>query len=323
MSQWGQAQPGYQYPLQTGFPAVNPQLQPQNPQFQPPNPQFQPPNPQLQPQNATFQQGSFGIGGLVSQPTGFPGQQFQGLQQPPPPQVGLSGGSGFLQAQPTGFPAQAGNFQTRPAPPPVPRLPVVQPPQVPPIPPQFQNANQGPGLIGVPAAGHFLSASPGLSGPGLTSQPTGFAGRPAGAPIVPQVTGYIDPRLQMMTTTFMPVNASAFGSGAPPQLPPPQYNLQQSFQQHNLTHRGTATPQMSWALSKAEKKQYNNIFRSWDAQRTGFLSGQIASEVFKVSGLSKEELAQIWYISRLFWCGRCLTYALGISLISMIVANST
>jgi hypothetical protein len=100
----------------------------------------------------------------------------------------------------------------------------------------------------------------------------------------------------MMTTTFMPMNASSFGPGVVPQVAPPQYDLQQSFQQHNQVQRGTTTPQMSWALTKAEKKQYNDLFRSWDAQGTGFISGQAALEVFGVSGLPKDDLARIWYV---------------------------
>jgi hypothetical protein len=101
----------------------------------------------------------------------------------------------------------------------------------------------------------------------------------------------------MMTSTFMPMNTSSFGPGAAPQLAPPQYDLQQSFQQHNHVQRGNTTPQMSWGLSKAEKKQYNDIFRSWDAQGTGFISGQTALEVFGASGLPKDDLARIWYVS--------------------------
>lgn len=142
----------------------------------------------------------------------------------------------------------------------------------------------------------FLGPSPAI-GAGLASQPTGFVGRSGIAPLVSQPTGFLDPRLQMMTNTFMPVNQSSFGTGAVPQVAPPQYDLQQSFQQHNQVQRGTATPQMSWALSKAEKKQYNDIFRSWDAQRTGFISGQTALEVFGASGLPKDDLARIWTLA--------------------------
>lgn len=302
MAQWGQGQPGYQYPVQTGFPGANPQFQQQNPQFQQQNPQFQQQNPQFQQQNPQFQQqGGFGNAGLVPQQTGFPGQRMQGFQQPQ--QTGFQG-SGFMQAQPTGFPAQPGNFQQQPR--------QAPPPPVPPLPTQFQQQNQASGFLGLPQqqqpqVNRFMSASPGLGGPGLAPQATGFPGR--SGPLVPQMTGFVDPRLQMMSSTFMPMNAgSSFGAPAAPQLAPPQFNLQQSFQQHNQAQRGTPTPQMSWSLTKAEKKQYNDIFRSWDAQGTGFINGQTALEVFGASGLPKDDLARIWCV----YMFRIWKYALNI-----------
>ena len=101
----------------------------------------------------------------------------------------------------------------------------------------------------------------------------------------------------MMTQTFMPTNTSApYGPGGAPQLPQQQQNLVTSIQQHNQAQRGAAQQQISWALSKAEKKNYNNIFRSWDAQNTGFISGPTALEVFGASGLPKDDLARIWYV---------------------------
>jgi actin cytoskeleton-regulatory complex protein PAN1 len=111
------------------------------------------------------------------------------------------------------------------------------------------------------------------------------------------VTGYVDPRLQMMSTTFMPANVSSpYTSGGVPQLPPTQLpgglNLQQSFQEQ--AQLGTSSPKLSWALTKNEKKSYDAIFRAWDTQGTGFINGQTALEVFGQSGLDKNDLAKIW-----------------------------
>jgi hypothetical protein len=116
------------------------------------------------------------------------------------------------------------------------------------------------------------------------------------------MTGFIDPRLQMMQSTFMPVNlASPYGATGAPQLAPPQLqgglSLQQSFQQHNQSQRGTAAPRVPWALSKAEKKNYDSIFRAWDKDGSGFISGQTALEVFGQSGLDKNDLARIWTLA--------------------------
>ncbi|KZT11160.1 uncharacterized protein LAESUDRAFT_754850 [Laetiporus sulphureus 93-53] len=259
MAQWGQ---GFQYPMQTGY------------------------NPQQ------YQQGFQASPGLAPQPAGFPGQRPSGFQQPQ--QTGFPGVSGFQQPQQTGFPPQqtgfisqqtgfpgaAGTFQQRPPPPPVPS--------------QFQQQN-AQGFMGVPqqqAASRFMSASP------LTTQPTGFAGGGM-RPLVPQVTGFVDPRLQMMSTTFLPANPSMpYNPAGMPQLPQQgDMSLQQSFQQHNQAQRGNATPKIPWALSKAEKKNYDQIFRAWDVQGTGFISGQTALEVFGQSGLDKNDLAKVWALA--------------------------
>lgn len=262
--QWGGGQPGYQYPLQTGFP--------------PPNNQFQP---------------GFGAG-LPPQPTGFPGQR-PGFQQPQP--TGFPGNQGF-QPQPTGFQPGIGGFPQQQS-------------SIPPVPPLPNNLNSGFNRPNIPQGGSFLNqpqppqpqlqthsflnAPPNLGGnPGLRGPGGGFGGT---APLVAQPTGFVDPRLQLMSGSFLPANPSVpFNAGGALQFaggPPQGGSLQQSFQQYNQ-QRGTVAPQMPWALTKAEKKQYDQIFRAWDSQGTGFISGQVALEVFGQSGLGKNDLAKIW-----------------------------
>jgi hypothetical protein len=102
----------------------------------------------------------------------------------------------------------------------------------------------------------------------------------------------------MMSNTFMPANPSLPYQGGVPQFQPQTGpSLQQNFQQHNQTQRGTAAPKVPWTLSKAEKKNYDQIFRAWDASGSGFITGQTALEVFGQSGLDKNDLAMIWYCS--------------------------
>ncbi|KIJ10660.1 hypothetical protein PAXINDRAFT_172093 [Paxillus involutus ATCC 200175] len=183
---------------------------------------------------------------------GQPGFQY-------PVQTGFPVGFGGLAPQPTGFPG------ARPPPPPVP-----------PLPSHFQHKNM------------FLAAQP--TGVGLGSQHNGFAGRTP-ASLVPQVTGFVDPRLQLITNSFMPANiTSPYTSGGTPQLAPPP-------QQHNQSHGRGTTPKVPWVLSKAEKKQYDQIFRAWDAQGTGFVNGETALEVFGQSGLDRNDLARIWTLA--------------------------
>lgn len=207
MSQWGQGQPGYQYPMQTGYPA----------------------------QNQGFQQPNFPQGGLPPQPSFL-------NQRPPfqqPQQTGFPGAGPSLVPQQTGFP---GTFQQQ---------------QRPPIPPVPQ-------------------------------------------PLVPQATGFVDPRLQMMSNTFLPANpAASYNPTGTPQLLQPQQqlgglSLQQSFQQHNQEVKGTTAPRVPWTLSKAEKKSYDQIFRAWDTSSSGFVDGKTAIEVFGQSGLDRNDLARVW-----------------------------
>jgi hypothetical protein len=81
-----------------------------------------------------------------------------------------------------------------------------------------------------------------------------------------------------------------------PQLQPQPYNLVQSFQEHNQSQRGTTSQQLSWALTKAEKKSYDNIFRQW-VKGERFMSGPTAIGVFGGSGLYKDDLARVHPVS--------------------------
>jgi hypothetical protein len=226
---------------------------------------------------------------LQVQPTGYPGF----VQQQRPQQLG------GLQPQPTGFPGQ---FQ-QPQPTGFQRPPMGQM--------QFQQSGTLPPVPQLPAnlAGQnrFLSPSP-----GIPSQPTGFPGAgggsnflnaPSASPLVPQMTGYMDPRLAMMGSTFMPNASGAFPVGAG--AGGPQFggaSLQQSIAQHNEAQRGSSTVRIPWALSKQERKQYDQIFRAWDPTASGFLDGGKALEVFGASGLDQNNLAKIWYELSGFMC---------------------
>jgi len=270
---WQQGQPGFQYPMQTGMP----------PNFQ--QQQQSGFGGGLQPQAAGFP--SQRPGGFPMQQTGFQQPQQTGFQQPQ--QTGFQGGNlGFQQP---GFQGAVSGFQ-RAAP---------QPPPVPPIPNRFQGQTQSqlqPAQTGAPMFNSglqqpqrsFLSNSPGP----LVPQQTGFGG------LVPQMTGFVDPRLQLMAGTFMPANISApFNPAGLPQFAPqPQqgFNLQQSIQQHNQNQRGNAAPKIPWALSRNEKKQYDQIFRAWDTNGSGFINGDTALQVFGQSGLEKNDLARIWSV---------------------------
>ncbi|OBZ75962.1 Actin cytoskeleton-regulatory complex protein pan1 [Grifola frondosa] len=159
----------------------------------------------------------------------------------------------------------------------------------------------GNGFLGAPQqpANRFMNPSPAMNAQPLGAQPTGFMGGGM-RPLAPQMTGFVDPRLQMMSNTFLPANTAApYNPAGVPQFQPQMggLSLQQSFQQHNEAQRGSAVPKVPWALSKAEKKSYDQIFRAWDTRGTGFISGETALEVFGQSGLDKNDLAKIWALA--------------------------
>ncbi|KIO00856.1 hypothetical protein M404DRAFT_29251 [Pisolithus tinctorius Marx 270] len=196
-----------------------------------------------------------GFGGITSQPTGYPGVRPPASFQSQ--QTGFhdapGGPGGLLQAQPTGFSGVQTGFGQRPPPPPFPSIPN-----------QFQQ--------------HY---------PPLPPPP---------APLQQQ-SSFLNPA-QSRARTSTPHATDDWFRGAPQLQPAPQQqfgslSLQQSFQQHNQQHgRGTAS-KVPWALSKAEKRSYGQIFRAWDAQGTGFISGQTALEEFGQSALDRNDLAKI------------------------------
>ena len=145
---------------------------------------------------------------------------------------------------------------------------------------------------------------------GIQSQQTGFPGQPT---LMPQATGYPGPisngaMLGSFSTvpttfvsTFMPSNPNANWSGGSnqrftqgyQQAQPAPAPLPQFFQQHNQQAMGQSAVQVQWALTADERRNYDKIFRAWD-QGSGFITGSRANEVFKESGLGRDDLMKIW-----------------------------
>lgn len=158
--------------------------------------------------------------------------------------------------------------------------------------------NQSTGLS--PMMGQPTGMSP------MMSQPTGMSpmmGQPTGLPLAAQTTGaFSDPRMRLMYTQFLPAaqpysgvptsNNMNFHQGS---LQPAQF--QSKLQTLTQQQPERARNQIPWTMSKEERKSYDNIFRAWDAKRTGWISGDVAKELFGQSGLSREQLLQIWHLS--------------------------
>lgn len=145
-------------------------------------------------------------------------------------------------------------------------------------------------------------------------QPTGFQPQPTG---FPQATGYDGPRPPMppMPTGFgqpgpAPLNAQP--TGAPGQwglVNAPQSGLPnidalraqmmpQPGREGGFTTTGLrGNAQIPWAITKPEKKIYDDLFKAWDGFNKGYVTGGQAIEIFGQSGLDKKELETIWTLA--------------------------
>lgn len=74
-------------------------------------------------------------------------------------------------------------------------------------------------------------------------------------------------------------------------------SLQQAYQQQNVQQHGQAQIKVPWALSADERKNYDSIFRAWDQQSTGFLSGE---------PFCQRQSLQRSYLFKVVWPRKCL-----------------
>ncbi|ODQ64903.1 hypothetical protein NADFUDRAFT_51502 [Nadsonia fulvescens var. elongata DSM 6958] len=120
-------------------------------------------------------------------------------------------------------------------------------------------------------------------GQSLQSQPTGYLqSQPTGKP---GQWGFINtpssglPGIDLLRSQFMPQMTGAANTTP--------HSIQQL--------QGNAT--VEWAITKDEKKIYDDIFRAWDQTRRGFIDGESAIKIFSQSGLNRSDLEVIWNLS--------------------------
>ncbi|KAJ5612679.1 hypothetical protein N7510_005873 [Penicillium lagena] len=171
--------------------------------------------------------------------------------------------TGMQQPQQTGFPGQNNQSQ------------FLQPQQT-----GFMTNPQATGYSGprppMPPmpTGFGSNLSPAQTGgmQGLTAQPTGIPGQ----------WGFINtpaqglPNIEAMKQQLMP-----------------QPGREGGFTTTGLS--GNAT--VAWAITKEEKKIYDDLFRAWDGLRKGFVSGETAIEIMGQSGLNRKDLERIWTLA--------------------------
>ena len=181
-----------------------------------------------------------------------------------------------LTSQPTGFYNQATGFQ-----------PGIQPqPTGLPI----QNQGMQPNQTGYVQ----IAQATGYSGPRppMPPMPSSFVNmspqQTGGGPLQPQQTG--------IPGQWGFVNAPATGL---PNIEALQQRLMpQAGREGGYTTQGlSGTAKVPWAVTKDEKKIYDQLFKAWDGFGKGFISGDVAIEIMGQSGLERKDLEAIWTLS--------------------------
>ncbi|EKV05437.1 Actin cytoskeleton-regulatory complex protein PAN1 [Penicillium digitatum] len=129
--------------------------------------------------------------------------------------------------------------------------------------------------------GYGSNLSPAQTGgiQGLSVQPTGLVAQPTG---IPGQWGFINtpaqglPNIDAMKQQLMP-----------------QPGREGGFSAVGLS--GNA--KVAWAITKEEKKIYDDLFRAWDGFRKGFITGETAIEIMGQSGLNRKDLERIWTLA--------------------------
>lgn len=152
---------------------------------------------------------------------------------------------------------------------------------------------------------------------GMQPQATGFGGLTPGSgytgprpPMPPMPTGF-GSNLAPQPTGMAPLNAQPTGipgqwglvnnpaSGLPNIEALAQRMMPQTGRDMgNQTTAGlTGNAKIPWAITKGEKKLYDDTFRAWDGLGKGYISGEQALEIFGQSGLPKPDLERIWTLA--------------------------
>ncbi|KAI9840800.1 MAG: actin organization and endocytosis protein [Sclerophora amabilis] len=128
-------------------------------------------------------------------------------------------------------------------------------------------------------------------------------------PMPPMPTG-VGPNISPSGTGVLPLSAQPTGrpgqwglvntpsTGLPNIDALQQRMLPQPGREGGFTTAGLAgSATIPWAVTKDEKKIYDQLFRAWDGFNKGFIGGDVAIEIFGQSGLEKPDLERIWTLA--------------------------
>ena len=112
----------------------------------------------------------------------------------------------------------------------------------------------------------------------------------------PQQTGPLQAQPTGIPGQWGFVNAPA--SGLPNIDALKQQLMPQAGREGGFTTQGLAgSANVPWAVTKDEKRIYDDLFRAWDGFGRGFISGDVATELMGQSGLDRKDLEAIWTLS--------------------------
>ena len=205
-------------------------------------------------------------------------------QQPTPQQPSNTQLLTQMTAQPTGFYNQAIGFQ-----------PGLQP-QATGYPPQQQNFQNQSQLQSqqMPPQQTGYQANPqatGYSGPrpAMPPMPTGFQSSP-------QPTGPLQAQPTGVPGQWGFVNAPA--TGLPNMDALKNRLMPQAGREGGFTTQGLAgSAKVPWAITKDEKRIYDELFKAWDGFNRGHITGDVAIELMGQSGLNRPDLEGIWTLA--------------------------
>ena len=197
-------------------------------------------------------------------------------QAPQPQQASSQQLLSQMTSQPTGFYNQATGFQPGIPPQPTGFAPPAQNFQQ----PGFQPNPQPSGYTGprppmppMPTSSFGNVMSPQQTGHPLQAQPTGIPGQ----------WGFVNapvgglPNIEALRQQLMPQVGREGGS---------------------FTTQGLAgSAKVPWAVTKDEKRIYDELFKAWDGLNKGFITGDVAIEIMGQSGLNRQDLERIWTLS--------------------------
>ncbi|ODH39301.1 actin cytoskeleton-regulatory complex protein PAN1 [Paracoccidioides brasiliensis] len=200
-------------------------------------------------------------------------------QHPQPQQASNTQLLSQLTSQPTGFYNQTTSFQ----------IPTIVQPQ------QTGFPGQNTGL------------HPQQTGFTNNPQPTGYSGL---RPPMPPMPAEFGSALSPSQTGLGPQNAQPTGvpgqwgfvnapaTGLPNIEALKQRLMPQSGREGGFTTQGlSGNATIPWAVTKDEKKIYDQLFRAWDGLNKGFIGGDVAIEIMGQSGLDRQDLERIWTLS--------------------------